>query len=399
MNTFLWDIIAFFITLYQKTISPDKGIFSPILKGRICAHEPHCSAYGKECLHRYWFRPWIAYTMQRIITCTPHAQKNHDPSHYRVVFFSGSPIGVPFLQELNNNPHFEIVGVVTMPDKAIGRGHTVQENIIKKTANDLGVTTILTPPKINPQTSDDGKAVAAQLQSLHADYFVVVAYGKILPQSILDIPRFWSINVHGSILPAYRGASPLQSVFLNSEKKTWITIMHMNTKMDEGDIISTYEFGLPFTWTSKELFEKVMKVWPKHLTESLWDLGKWHIVSHSQDNEKATYCSKIEKEDGYIDLWKTPLSTVYNKHRAYALRPKIWTTSDEKIHKLDGKNIVIEKLELDENIYQENTEQPVILSSKDNGKVLLNPAIKSLLLKPEGKKAMDRQSFKNGYLQ
>ena len=128
--------------------------------------------------------------MQRIITCTPRAQKTHDPSHYRVVFFSGSPIGVPFLEELHKNPHFELAGVVTMPDKPLGRGHSVQENIIKKTAKELGISTILTPTKINPQTSEDGKAVAAQLQSLQADYFVVVAYGKIMPQSILDIPHF-----------------------------------------------------------------------------------------------------------------------------------------------------------------------------------------------------------------
>ena len=116
-------------------------------------------------------------------------QKIYDPATYRVVFFSGSPIGMPFLEELHNDPRFDVVGVVTMPDKPNGRGHHMQENIIATTSAELEIRDIMKPTTLK-STSEDGKAVAAKLQSLQADYFVVVAYGKIMPQHILDIPVF-----------------------------------------------------------------------------------------------------------------------------------------------------------------------------------------------------------------
>lgn len=339
--------------------------------------------------------------------------KIYDPARYRIVYFSGSPIGIPFLEQLHNDPRFEVVGVVTMPDKPIGRWHTVQENIIATTATQLGITEILKPTTLK-QTTEDGKAVAAKLQSLQADYFVVVAYGKIMPQAILDIPTFGPINVHGSILPEYRGASPLQTVFLDNCAKTWLTIMLMNDKMDEWDMVATYEFPLPFEWTSKELFEKVKTVWPWFLNDTLWELGKWHIHPKQQDEKLATYCSKIEKQDWHIDLFTTPLRDVYNKYRAYALWPKIWTTiqSDTILfHKLTGKTLIIESLTCDKNIYNEYVDQPIILAhnNKENwskmhneetlsaSKPVLNPAITTLFLKPEGKKAMSWEDFLNGY--
>jgi len=320
-------------------------------------------------------------------------EKTYDPSTYRIVFFSGSPIGIPFLEHLNADKRFDIVWVVTMPDKPIGRGHTVQANSIKITAEQLSIPTILTPTSINPATNEHGKAVAAQLHDLKADYFIVVAYGKIMPQAILDIPHFWCINVHGSILPEYRWASPLQSVFLDDRAETGVTIMNMNAKMDEWDIISTYEFKLPFARTSKDLFEKVKVVWPKVLADAVWDLSKWHITARPQDASKATYCHKIEKQDGYIDLRNTPLQEVYNKYRAYALRPKIRTTWPDTFPKIAGKTLVIEELICDEQLFSWNSDQPIC---RETG--LINPAIKELSIKPEGKKAMNWKSFKNGYL-
>ena len=179
-----WIVIGF-IRLYQFTLSPDKGLLSFFLKGRICTHEPHCSEYG-------------------------------------VVFFSSALIGVPFLEALAADKRFEVVGVVTQEDKPVGRGLKLTPNIIKQTALDIGLSSeeIQTPQKINPDLSLEGKNFFDRLESRKADFFVVIAYGKLMPQSLLDLPIFGAINVHGSLLPKYRGASPLQSVFLADEQQS-----------------------------------------------------------------------------------------------------------------------------------------------------------------------------------
>lgn len=128
------------IECYQKTLSPDEGLFSPWLKGKICAHEPHCSLYAKQCVIRYGTIQSISKITTRVLHCTPQPMTKYDPSYYRVVFFSSAPIGVPFLQELAQDKRFELVGVVTQPDKPVGRGLQLQENPIKQAAKALAAT-------------------------------------------------------------------------------------------------------------------------------------------------------------------------------------------------------------------------------------------------------------------
>ena len=163
--------------------------------------------------------------MERVSSCVPRYEKQYDPSSYRVVFFSSSPIGVPFLHAIAEDARFDLVGVVTMPDAPVGRGMKVQENVIKVESGKLKVEDayILTPRSLRL----DSKKYAADAQTFHQwvtelqpDLFVVIAYGHIMPQRVLDIPVFGSINVHGSLLPEYRGASPLQSVFLDGKEET-----------------------------------------------------------------------------------------------------------------------------------------------------------------------------------
>lgn len=406
LNTFGGWLLNIGINIYQYTISPDKGIFSYFLKGRVCAHEPHCSAYGKECLKRYGLFPWIAYTTERVLACKPAMEKTYDPSHYRVVFFSGSPIGVPFLEYLATDPRYEIVGVVTMPDKPLGRGQQIQENSIKKTAKKLGIQEILTPSTL--KKTDESIAsgdIAAKLQALQADWFFVIAYGKIIPTHILELPIFWNINVHWSLLPTLRGASPLQSIFLWSEQQrihTWFSVMEINEKMDEWDILWTYAFDVPFHRTAKNLFAKVEEKWPKFLADTIRDYSKWHIQPIPQDHQKATYCKKITKEEGEIDLFKTPLSELYAKFRAYAIRPWVRTTWNEKL-------LLVEQIVCDETLFTEHQHKPLILRADlhkeweneekiDRKTLTLNPAIQEILLKPEGKKSLNRKDFLNGYV-
>ena len=131
-------------------------------------------------------------SIDRILHCLPSMHKIYDPEHYRVVFISSAPIGTPFLDELVADPRFEVVGIVTQPDKPVGRGLTLQENIIKTHAKKLGISDnkIQTPIKINPEKSIEGKNFFDRLSAVKPDFLVVIAYGKIIPQNILDIPVF-----------------------------------------------------------------------------------------------------------------------------------------------------------------------------------------------------------------
>lgn len=243
---------------------------------------------------------------------------------------------------------------------------------------------ILTPEKINPEKSDEWKEFAEQLEALDADFFVVIAYGKIMPQSILDIAKVWPINVHGSLLPKYRWASPIQSVLLNNEKMTGITIMYMDTKMDEGDEIAKRPFSIDFSWTAQDIIDKMMLSWPEFLCNSLWDFGKEHINRKPQDHANATYCSKIAKEDGEVDPQHDTLQKLYNKYRAYKLWPKIYF-----IH--HGKRVVIESLTIDKKLFEPT-------ASMIDADFVLHSSIIDCVVKPEGKKNMHRDEFVRGYI-
>ena len=256
------------ITIYQYTLSPDKWLPSFWLKGKICAHEPHCSKYSINVLKRYGFWPGIFYATDRVLHCTASMHKTYDPDHYRIIFFSSAPIGVPFLQSLENDKRFDVVGIVTQWDKPSGRWMEVSENIIKSTAKKLkryhtsGEEFIITPTKLNPEKSEEGHRFAERVKEKKPDILVVIAYGKIIPQIILDIPKIAPINVHGSILPKYRWASPIQSTLLNNDKETGITIMKMDASMDTGNLIDILRFTIPFRRTTKELIHEMETIGP-----------------------------------------------------------------------------------------------------------------------------------------
>jgi len=315
-------------------------------------------------------------------------QKIYDPEYYRVVFFSSAPIGTPFLTALHQDPRFEVVGVVTQQDKPVGRGLKLTPNVIKQTALELGFQEqqIQTPRKINLETSIEGKNFYDRLQAKSPDFLVVIAYGKLMPVSLLELPTFAPINVHGSLLPQYRGASPLQSVFLDQQTQTGITIMHMDAGMDTGAIVDRLAFKLPFDRTVKTLIEKIQETWPQFLNDTLRSYAKGSLHATPQDESQSTTCQKITKHDGEIAPASDSLAGIYAKYRAYALRPKIRFTHQEK-------TVVIESLILDADLYVAGKDQPLWDSSYH-----LHSAIKTLSLKPEGKKSMDRTSFKNGYL-
>ena len=193
----------------------------------------------------------------------------------------------------------------------------MNENIIKKTTKNLLKTSldlsskgikeevsadadgglfIATPTKLNPEKSEEGRQFAERLAEKKPDMLVVIAYGKIIPQAILDIPRIAPINIHGSLLPNYRGASPIQTTLLNNDKETGITIMKMDATMDTGNMIDILRFTIPFQRTTKEVIEEMMTIGPKFLNNTLRKYGKKLLGEVVQQEHKANYCEKIEKE-------------------------------------------------------------------------------------------------------
>ena len=161
--------------------------------------------------------------------------------------------------------------------------------------------------------------------------------------------------------------------------------MKMDAGMDTGDSIDQLAFKIPFHRTVAEFIKALEQKGPKFLNTTLRNFWKKIITAEKQREENATYCQKIEKIDGEVDSFNDPLEDIYPKYRAYFLRPKIW-------FELNGKTIIVEKLVLDEQLRDINKEQPLVVWKK------LNSCVQEVLFKPEGKKAMDRNSFSNGYL-
>lgn len=387
------------INVYQKTLSPDKGRLSPWLKGRVCAHEPHCSEYAKECFQKYRFGQALYMTSERVISCTPSNEKKYDPSSYRVVFASWAPIWVPFLEAIHQDPRYDLVWVMTMPDAARDRWQKTKENIIKKTATGLWIAPddIITPASLRRKSKKhaaDAAAAYERLDDKQADLLIVVAYGHILPKDILDLPKSGCINVHGSLLPKYRGASPLQSIFLEGEEESGVTIMLMDEWMDTGDMLSKLKTKLPLERTVVDLIEWIKKQWPKHLLDTMRDHLKWDIEPKSQDDSLASYCSKFDKQDWLIDPFTDSLESIYHKYQGFALWPKIYFE-----YKPD-KRAIIEQIQLDIDKFETSKQDVMIWLYWDPAKDLqyLHPAVSKLTIKPEGKKAITRDEFQANYL-
>lgn len=188
---------------------------------------------------------------------------------------------------------------------------------------------IATPMKINPDKSEEGKEFYEWLKAKKPDYLVVIAYGKIIPQAILDCAAIAPINVHGSLLPKYRGASPIQTALLEGEKESGITIMRMDAGLDTGDMIRMLRIPLLLDRTSKELIGAMMDQGPAFLADTLEGFAHGEYKAKPQNDAQATHTTKIAKEDGQIDPWREPLSAVYAKYRAYALWPKTFFQLDQ----------------------------------------------------------------------
>ncbi len=228
----------------------------------------------------------------------------------KIVYFGTPQFAVPSLARLLKDPDFDVVAVVTQPDKRRGRGSQVTPSPVKVVATDAGIP-VWQPQKIKKDTETLDFLKASQ-----ADAFVVVAYGQILSQEILDMPRLGAINGHGSILPSYRGAAPIQWSLYNGESETGVTTMLMDAGMDTGPMLleETIAIGLlDNAWT---VAERLSKLTAELLLSTLHKLDGQAIRPIPQTEEHATYAPLIKKAD-YLINWQRPAIEIHNQVRGF----------------------------------------------------------------------------------
>ena len=228
----------------------------------------------------------------------------------KVVFFGTPEFAVPTLLHLLNRPEFEVLAVVTQPDKRRRRGNKITPSPVKEVASDRSI------PVIQPQKIKKDREALDRLHQFDADVFVVVAYGQILSQEILDIPSEGCINVHGSILPKYRGAAPIQWCLYNGESQTGITTMLMDAGMDTGAMLMKATTPVDLLDNAYDLGKKLALMGADLLVETLLKLQQKEIQAVEQNDSEATYASLIKKEDYQLD-WSISAWQLHNQIRGF----------------------------------------------------------------------------------
>lgn len=274
----------------------------------------------------------------------------------------------------------EIVAVYTQPDKPKGRGKEVQMTPVKEVALRHSI------PVYQPERIKNADEVA-KLKAIPADIFVVAAFGQILSQEILDIPKFGCVNIHASLLPKYRGAAPIQWAVIDGEEKTGITIMQMNAGCDTGDILYTKEYVLDKKETGASLFDKLMVLGAEAIVEALPLIEAGKLTPIPQNDAESTHAAKLTKELGQLDFHK-PAVVLERLVRGLNSWPSAYT-------KFRGKQLKIWEAEVVEASGEPGTVVAVdknsfTIATKEGG-------LRVLALQIEGKKRMDTKDFLLGY--
>ena len=235
----------------------------------------------------------------------------------RIIFMGTPELSCASLEKLAHDKNFQIVAVVTQPDKPKGRELKPQPSPVKILAQKLN------PPVLQPAKARDEKFIS-ELRELKPDLIAVVAYGQILPQAILDLPKSGCLNVHASLLPKYRGASPIQSAILNGETETGVTIMKMDAGLDTGGIPAQARTPILPEDNSQTLHDRLAQLGGELLVETIPDYVAGKIQPEPQPKEGVSYAAKIKKEDGRID-WNLSAQEILNRLRAFTPWPGIFT--------------------------------------------------------------------------
>ena len=298
------------------------------------------------------------------------------------ILFMGTPDFAVFTLRALIDAGHEICAVVTQPDKPRGRGYAMTPPPVKVCAAEAGI------PVLQPATLRD-EHIAAELAGYAPQVIVVVAYGKILPKNILDLPPYGCINLHGSLLPEYRGAAPMQRAILDGKPVTGVTTMYMAEGMDTGDMLLRREISIEESDNFEDIHDKLGKIGAVLMLETLEKLEAGTLTPVPQDDSLATYAAKITKDDCLV-CFDTDARTVHNRIRGLSPIPLAFThTPDGKLLKLVSARIAEED--------QAHDTPGEILSLEDGITVACRPGSVTVTgVLPEGKGRMNACDYVRG---
>lgn len=301
----------------------------------------------------------------------------------KIVFMGSPDFSVPTLEALIAHPEIEVCAVVTQPDKPAGRGQQLQPPAVKVCAQAHGIK-CYQPEKLKTQEMYDA------LSAIEPDFFVTIAYGKILRQSFLDIPRIAPLNLHASLLPKYRGAAPVQWAIINGETETGVCLMRMDAGMDTGPVYTSQTTAITADETPDTLFEKLSHISAEILMNNIFDIASGKLQAKPQEGE-PTSAPMLQKSLGAITF-----DTEAQKLDALCRGIAPWPTAFTTFH---GKRLSIHKTHAIEE--QADQVPGTIIGLDPQSKALKVACQKGVLaiheLQIEGKKKMDAASFFNGY--
>nr|WP_233356518.1 methionyl-tRNA formyltransferase [Brenneria sp. L3-3C-1] len=304
----------------------------------------------------------------------------NDVSDSLRIIFAGTPdFAARHLDALFSSQH-QIVGVFTQPDRPAGRGNKLTPSPVKTLAEQHGV------PVYQPKSLRQSEG-QEMVEALHADVMVVVAYGLILPQTVLNMPRLGCINVHGSLLPRWRGAAPIQRALWAGDRRTGVTIMQMDAGLDTGAMLHKIECPILQDDTSATLYGKLADLGPRGLLETLEQLANARAVAEDQDDALATYAEKLSKEEARLD-WQLSAAQLERCIRAFNPWPVSYFLIDEQPVKVWKAEVISSN---------HHAQPGTILQADKNGiQVATRENILNILeLQPAGKKMMKAQDLLN----
>ncbi|MEJ9218770.1 methionyl-tRNA formyltransferase [Paenibacillus glucanolyticus] len=302
----------------------------------------------------------------------------------KIVFMGTPAFAVPSLEMLIVEG-YSIAAVVTQPDRPQGRKKVLTPTPVKEAALRHGI------PVLQPQRLRSPEAVA-ELAEYKPDLIVTAAYGQILPKSVLDMPSLGCLNVHGSLLPAYRGGAPIQRSIINGEAVTGITLMYMAEGLDTGDMIAKVEVPIEETDTAGTMFEKLSQAGAKLLQQELPRLVKGKVDAEPQDEAKATYAPNLTRDDEKID-WSRSSREIYNQIRGLVPYSGGFTLWNGEVFKVwaaaNPSSAQVVSSEAQPGTVLGLHEEGIVVKTGDGSLTLL-------IVQPSGKKAMDAAQFVRG---
>jgi len=297
----------------------------------------------------------------------------------RIVYFGTAEIAVPALEALRAEPGCEVVAVCTQPDRPSGRKRRLTPSPVKVKAEELNL------PVLDPEQISEARA---ELERLDPDLAVVFAYGQYMPESVFDLPTYGSVNFHPSLLPAYRGASPIQSAIADGCTESGLTVLRVSKRMDAGDLLMQRVVSIGGEDTAETMRRRFADLAAELVPDMLRGLREGTLRAEPQDEEEATECGRLQKSDGEVD-WTAPARETSNKVRAYQPWPGVFFPLG------DAGNVKILRVRVEAatgtpgEVLEAEGEGPLVACGRN--------AVRLLEVQPPGKKSMSGRDFLNGH--